>query len=115
MPRPVQVAVHPPAEVEETLRRWGGNIRTARLRRNWRQDDLARRLGVSRALVAQLERGSPRTAVAVYVGALWAMGLLAGLVDVGAPDADAEGRALERARHPQRASRSRPGSLSDEF
>ena len=114
MSKSAQIAAHPPAEVEETLRRLGRNIRTARLRRNMPQEELAQRMGVSRFLISHVEKGSPRTAVAVYVGALWAMGLLSDLVDVANPDTDAEGRTLEQVRSPQRARRQRR-SLSDAF
>ena len=115
MPRSAQIAAHPPAEVEEALLRLGRNIRTARLRRNMPQDELAQRMGVSRFLVSHMERGNPRTSVAVYAGALWAMGLIKDLADVGDPDGDAEGRTLERVRNPQRARRSHRRALSDAF
>lgn len=115
MTRSAQIAAHPPAEVEEELRRLGRNIRTARLRRNIPQGELAQRLGVTRFLVSRMERGNPRTAVGVYMGALWAMGLLADVTNVADPDGDAEGRTLERARNPQRARRSHRRPLSADF
>ena len=113
MPRPTKIAEHPPAAVEEALQRLGRNIRTARLRRRMPQQQLARRMGVSRFVVSDVERGKPTTGVAVYVGALWAMGLLAHLRDVADPDRDDEGKTLERARSPRTARPRR--SLSDDF
>ena len=113
MTRLTRLAGAPPAAVEEALQRLGRNIRTARLRRNLPQAALAERMGVSRFVVADVERGKPTTGVAAYVGALWALGLLGGLSEVAEPDRDEEGKALERARGPKRA-RSRR-SLSDEF
>ena len=76
---------------------------------------LAQRMGVSRFVVGHIERGKPTTGVAAYVGALWALGLLAPLRDVADPDRDEEGKTLERARNPRTA---RPrekicGSCSD--
>ena len=103
----------PPAAVEEALAGLGRNIRTARLRRKLRQADLAERMGVSRFLVADLERGKPTTGVAVYLGALWALGLLDQIREVAEPDRDEEGKALERARGPRRAGGRRV--LSDDF
>ena len=113
MSRPTKIAEHPPAAVEDALQRLGRNIRTARLRRRMPQQQLARRMGVSRFVVSDVERGKPTTGVAVYVGALWAMGLLAHLRDVADPDRDEEGKTLERARSPRTARPRR--SLSDDF
>lgn len=113
MPRPTRIAASPPAAVEDTLERLGRNIRTARLRRRLTQQELARRMGVSRFVVADAEGGKPTTGVAVYVGALWALGLLDQMRHVADPDRDEEGKTLERARSPKRAGTRRV--LSDDF
>ena len=108
-----KMAGSPPAAVEEALQRLGRNIRTARLRRRLPQTALAERMGVSRFVVADVERGKPTTGVAAYIGALWVLGLLGDLSEVAEPDRDEEGKTLERARSPSRARRRR--SLSDDF
>ncbi len=113
MSRKSKIADAPPAAVQETLERLGRNIRTARVRRKLPQGDLARRIGISRFVVADIERGKPSTGIAAYVGALWAMGLLDDLRAVADPDRDEEGKILERARSPKTAGRAR--TLSDEF
>ncbi len=74
---------------------------------------MAERIGVSRFVVAAIEQGKPSTSIAAYVGALWALGLLDELLPVADPSADAHGMALERARAPKRARRSR--TLDDDF
>jgi len=51
--------------------------------------------------------------VAAYLGALWALGLLKQLRDVGDPDRDEEGKILERARSPQTAPKRR--KMDDDF
>ncbi len=107
------IAGSPPAAVEEALQRLGRNIRTARLRRSLPQTAVAERMGVSRFVVADVERGKPTTGVASYIGALWVLGLLGDMTEVADPDRDEEGKALERTRNPRRA-RSRR-SLSDDF
>ena len=84
---------------------WGRNIRTARLRRRWRLEDVAERMGVSRVTVADVERGKPGTSIAAYLGALWALGLLDQLEAVADPNRDGEGKALEAARQPGQAPR----------
>ena len=106
MPKPSNIASSPPAAVEEALATIGRNIRTARLRRRLPQAELAERMGVSRFVVADVERGKPTSGVAVYLGALWALGLLGQMRDVANPDRDEEGKALERARSPAKAYRS---------
>ena len=113
MTKPTKIVTSPPAAVEEALGRLGRNLRTARLRRRLPQSELARRMGVSRFLVADIERGKPSTGVAVYLGAMWALGLLDQMGEVADPNCDEEGKALERARSPVRASGRR--ALSDDF
>jgi len=102
-----------PAAVEEALIRLGRNIRTARLRRRLSREDLAGRIGVSRQVLAQIEKGKPTTAIAAYLGALWALGLLDQLRDVADPDRDEEGKVLERARSPKAAPKRR--KMDDDF
>lgn len=113
MPRRTKIAESPPAAVHEALERLGRNIRTARLRRKLPQAELARRIGVSRFVVADIERGKPTTGIVATVGALWVLGLLDQLRAVADPDRDEEGTILERARSPKTARR--PRSLSDDF
>ena len=113
MPRTPPIVRHPPEAVADTLSRLGRNIRTARLRRRLTQLQVARRAGVSRFVVADLERGKPGTGIAAYLGALWVLGLLDHMDDVADPERDREGALLERSRGPQRA---RPRqALDDDF
>ena len=113
MPRPTKIAESPPAAVQEALERLGRNIRTARLRRKLPQQQLAQRMGVSRFVVADIEKGKPTTGIAAYMGALWVLGLLTHMRDVADPERDEEGKTLERARSPKTARSRRV--LSDEF
>ena len=103
MARRSKIAESPPAAVESILLRLGQHIRTARLRRKITLEELAERVGVSRYVMSDIEKGKPTTAIAAYVGALWALGLADGLRSVGDPDTDAEGKALEGARTPRTA------------
>ncbi len=94
------IVLHPPPALEQVLQRLGRNIRIVRLRRRWRLEDGAERMGVSRFSVADLERGKAGTSIAAYLGALWELGLLDQLEAVADPDRDGEGKALEAARQP---------------
>lgn len=105
MSRSSGITTAPPAEVEEAIRRLGRNLRTARLRRRLRIEDVADRIGASRFTVADLERGKVSTSMAAYAGALWALGLLPQMAVVADPDSDEEGKVLEDARRPTQAPR----------
>lgn len=106
------ISTDPPAEVAEALSRLGRNIRTARLRRQMTQASMAVRLGASRYVVADVEQGKPTTGIAVYLGALWVLGLLEEFGSVGDPALDEEGILLQRLREPRRA---RPRTADDDF
>ncbi len=108
-----KIAESPPAAVENVLKRLGLNIRTARLRRRLSMKELAERIGVSRYVVADIEKGKPTTAIVAYLGALWALGLLKDMQEVADPDRDEEGKILERARSPKTAPKRRV--IDDDF
>lgn len=108
-----RITTDPPAAVEDAIKRLGRNIRTARLRRKLRIEDVADRMGASRYMVADLEKGKPGTSVAAYVGALWALGLLDQMSELAEPDRDEEGKVLESARNPTQAPRRR--KLDNDF
>jgi transcriptional regulator with XRE-family HTH domain len=102
-----------PAAAEQVLHQLGRNIATARLRRQWRQADLAERAGITRATVIAIEQGRAGTGAGAYVAILWALGLHEDVAQLAAPDRDAEGAALDAARFGRRA---RPAaSLDDDF
>jgi len=65
--------------------------------------ELAERIGISRYIMADVENGKPTTAIAAYIGALWALGLHGDIRKLAAPDSDEEGKILERARSPRTA------------
>ena len=109
-----QVSKASPYAVEKALSRLGQNIQTARLRRKMRLKDLAERVGISRFVMSDIEKGKPTTAIAGYIGALWALGLIDDLQNIADPDRDAEGKALEAARAPKTAGK-RTKVLDNDF
>lgn len=113
MPRVSKISKSPPAAVEDILNRLGRNIRTARLRHKLSREELAERVGISRYVLADIEKGKPTTAIAAYLGALWALGLLQDMREVADPDRDEEGKILERARSPKTAPKRK--TLDDDF
>jgi transcriptional regulator with XRE-family HTH domain len=114
MPKISKISSMPPAAVEAILAQLGRNIRTARLRRRMRLEDLAQRVGLSRYVMSDIEKGKPTTAVAAYIGALWALGLSDGLNTIADPDLDVEGKALESLNAPKTAAK-RSKALDNDF
>jgi DNA-binding XRE family transcriptional regulator len=102
-----------PAAVEQSVEQLGRNIAVARLRRGWRQQDLATKAGITRATLVSIEKGKLGTGIGAYASVLWALGLHDGIVQLAAPDRDVEGLTLEAARLPSRARRS--STLDDDF
>ncbi len=100
----------PPFAVERALKALGANLRTARLRRNLTLEDVARKVGVTRQLVASAERGKPSTSIGVYAALLWVVGMVDRLAEVASPETDEEGTALARSRERSRAARKRLGN-----
>lgn len=43
--------------MEETLQRFGANVRAARLARGWTQEQLAHRTGLATVQISRIERG----------------------------------------------------------
>ena len=113
MTRISKIAKSPPASVENVLNQLGRNIRIARLRRKLSREQLAERIGISRYVLADIEKGKPTTAIAAYLGALWALGLLRDIREVADPDRDEEGKILERSRSPKTAPKRR--TMDDDF
>ena len=113
MARVSKIAASPPHAVEQALITLGRNIRTARLRRKLTRAELAERIGLSRYVMADIERGKATTAIVAYLGALWALGLLEPMATLADPDRDLEGKALESARSPKTAPKRK--ALDDDF
>src|SRR6202166_4618381 len=103
----------PPFQVEQTLKKLGGDLKTARPRRNLTSEEEAQKIGTSRFAVADAEKGKPSTNVAVYAALLWAYGLIDRLADLADPDKDEEGTTLAMSREPVRARHRR--TLDNDF
>src|ERR1700674_3917602 len=104
--RPLLGATH--YQVEQTLKKLGADMKTARLLRNSTGEQPAKKIGPSRFTVADAEKGKPSTSVAVYAALLWAYGLIDRLADLADPDNDEEGTRLALSRGPLRSRPRRP-------
>lgn len=76
------------------LRDLGGRLRAARVRRGLRQEDVAAKLGFSRATVNAIEHGSMTTSMGAYLSVLWVFGLEREVEVLADPGLDREGLAL---------------------
>ena len=103
----------PPYAVEQSLKRLGANLRTARIRRNLTVAEAAQKIGTGPRAVIDAEKGKPSTSVAVFAALLWAFDLLGPLDALGDPARDERGKTLEFARGRRRV-RHKAG-LSDDF
>ncbi len=103
----------PPYAVEDTLKRLGANLRTARLRRNLTIQDVAEKIGTGSRAVAHAEKGKLTTGVGVYAALLWACDLLGQLSEVADPAKDDEGQTLALSRDRERARKSNEGIDND--
>jgi len=88
----------PPYPVEQAIKRLGQNLRTARLRRNLTIQDVAEKIGTGQRAVMDAEKGKITTAVAVYVGLLWAYDLIEPMDRLAESALDEEGLALSNTR-----------------
>ncbi len=102
-----------PREIERIAEHLGNNIRTARLRRAWRQIDLASKAGITRLTLIAIEKGKLTTGIGAYMSVLWALGLENQLETLADQSTDSEGLTLQSSRMNKRA---RPRvTLSDDF
>lgn len=83
-----------PSEVTEICQRLGGRIRTARLQRKWRQQDIVDRTGYGRNTIINVEKGDPKTGIGIYLHILWLMGLAREIELIADPGLDREGLAI---------------------
>jgi transcriptional regulator with XRE-family HTH domain len=83
-----------PQNVPEMLRALGARLRSARLRRRLRQEDVAAKLGFSRDTINAIERGSMTTSIGAYLSVLWVYGLQREVDLLADPGLDREGAAL---------------------
>ena len=100
----------PTMAVVRALRRLGGDLRSARLKRRLPMRVIAERAGISRATLQRVERGDAGVGAGVYASVLHALGLLGDLDVVADPLRDEVGQARSDAATPRRARLPREGS-----
>jgi len=85
----------PPFAIEQSLKKLGDRIRTARLRRSLTLADAAAKIGTGIRAVRDAENGRAGASIGTYWSLLWAYDLLGSTEDLANPANDVEGSALE--------------------
>lgn len=87
-----------PDEIQSILKRLGRRIRAARIRRKWRQEDLADISNLSRSTIQSIERGETTCSIGSVFYVLWVMGLSNELEIIADAGLDRDGLSLSLAR-----------------
>lgn len=98
----------PPYPVEQAIKRFGANLRTARLRRNLKIKEVAEKIGTGPRAVMDAEKGKISTGIAVYTALLWAYDMTGTMVKLADPALDKVGLMLSMKRE-----RARPKDIRD--
>lgn len=101
-----------PTEASALVSQLGERIRIARKRRALTMEDMASRMFVTRKTLSRLENGDPGVSLAVFVSALWVLGLEKDLYAIAMPERDKVGLYREQQRLPERV---RPKAATDEL
>ena len=91
-----------PIPVQRALRKLGGDIRTARLRRRISTNTPSDRAAISRTTLNKVEKGEPSVAMWIYATVLFVLGLNDKLAKLAEPAEDTVGLLLEEENLPQR-------------
>src|ERR1700674_161769 len=101
-----QLLQAPPYPVEQAVTRLGESLRTARIRRNFTIDEVAKKIGTGRRAVMDAEKGKASSGVGIYIALLWVYDLLSQLNDVANPVKDEQGLTLLASKEKTRARKS---------
>jgi DNA-binding XRE family transcriptional regulator len=91
-----------PLPVQRALRKLGGDIRDARLRRRIPTTIMAERASISRMTLGKVEKGDPGVSLGIYATVLFVLGLADRLSDLADVRSDITGLELEGENLPQR-------------
>lgn len=93
----------PSLAVRRALRKLGGDIREARLRRDLPAEVVAQRAFTSRPTLQRIEEGDHAVSIGIYAAVLQALGFLDGLGQLADPMTDMVGRDIFSESLPKRA------------
>ena len=91
-----------PLPVERTLKKFGADIRIARLKRSFTVEMMAQRIGIHRSTYSKLEKGDPGVGLGAYAVALFSLGFGTPFGDLIDQCNDDTGLLLDLEKLPQR-------------
>ena len=100
--RTSRVSITLPLPVRRALRKLGGDIRDARLRRRIPVAVAAERASISRMTLNKVEKGDPGVALGIYATVLFVLGRVGRLGELADAKNDPTGLQLEEERLPTR-------------
>ena len=92
-----------PLPVERALKKFGADVRIARLKRGFTAEMMAQRIGIHRSTYSKMEKGDPMVGLGAYSAALFCLGLGTPLSDLIDQRNDDIGLLLDLERLPKRA------------
>jgi DNA-binding XRE family transcriptional regulator len=107
-----QTSTKLPLPVQRALRKLGGDIRDARLRRRIPTKIMADRASISRTTLNKVEKGAPGVSLGIYATVLFVLGLHDRLAEIADIKTDTVGLELEEENLPQRIRRPRKSRSS---
>ena len=91
-----------PSKLRRSLAKLGGDLATARRKRNLTTVMMAERIGSAKTTYLKVEKGDPSVSMGVYAMALFVLGLGDGIGDIVDPRRDDVGLLLDAERLPKR-------------
>lgn len=91
-----------PSKLRRSLKKFGGDLGTARRKRNLTAAMMAERLGVAETTYLRAEHGDPKVSMGVYAMAVYVLGFGDAFAQVVDPSRDEHGLLLDLERLPKR-------------
>lgn len=91
-----------PLPVERALKKFGADIRIARLKRGFTVEMMAQRIGIHRSTLSRMEKGDPMVGLGTYATALFVLGFGTPLSDLIDQRSDDTGLLLDLEKLPKR-------------
>lgn len=92
-----------PLPVERALKKFGADIRIARLKRGFTVEMMAERIGIHRLTYSKMEKGNPMVGLGAYAAALYSLGFGTPLSELIDQRNDDTGLLLDLEKLPKRA------------